>query len=133
MDDNNQVFERIIIESQAVPDMSNSTSDRGFLHEYDMVIVLLDCDVPSSISFAKVLPKYFQRFEPMSMFVRLPTLCTDSEEKALVTDFRRQRSNTASLIKPFRNTTHQYISALVSETGKLSKKVNFIIILPVGD
>lgn len=107
IDDNNQVFERIIIESQAVPDMSNSTSDRGFIREYDMVIGLLDSDVPSSISFAKVLPRYFQRFEPLSMFVRLPTLCTDSEEKALVTDFRRQRSNTASLIKPFRNTTRR--------------------------
>jgi UDP-N-acetylmuramate-alanine ligase len=57
-----------------------------------MVIGLLDSDVPTSVSFAKVLPKYFKRFDPFRLYVRLPTLCTDFEEKALVDDFAHHPS-----------------------------------------
>jgi hypothetical protein len=119
VDQNNQVFDRRIIKTRAIPVTSNSTSSRAYLHGYDMVIGLLDSDVPTSVSFAKVLPKYFKRFDPFRLYVRLPTLCTDFEEKALVDDFRIQFNNMAYLSPPFSNTTRReyYESKIAGDSG----------------
>ncbi|XP_076097874.1 uncharacterized protein LOC143068018 [Mytilus galloprovincialis] len=115
VDQNNNVFDRKIIKTRAIPVRTNSTNHRAYLSGFDMVIGLLDSDVPSTISFAKVLPKYFKEFHPTRMYVRLPTLCTDFEEKALVDDFSIQAHNMARLTVPFRNTTrYQYYEPKIS-------------------
>jgi hypothetical protein len=51
--------------------------------------------------------------------VRLPTLCTDFEEKALVDDFRIQFNNMAYLSPPFSNTTRReyYESKIAGDSG----------------
>ena len=119
VDQNNNVFDRKIVKTRSIPNRSNSTSSRAYLTGYDMVIGFLDSDVPSSVSFAKVLPKYFQRFEPTKSYVRLPTLCTDYEEKALVDDFARQYNNMGYLLRPYTNTTRYeyYEPKIVGDSG----------------
>jgi hypothetical protein len=53
----------------------------------DIAIAKLDSDVPSGISFAKVLPSGFQAKLPAFIqFERIPCAATDQEEKLLVMD-----------------------------------------------
>lgn len=53
----------------------------------DLLIGLLDSDVPSSISFAKVLPAGFKsRLSTNIAAARIPVLATDQEEKLMVVD-----------------------------------------------
>lgn len=53
----------------------------------DITIAVLDSDVPSGISFAKVLPNGFEAKLPADLQpARIPCATTDQEEKLLVTD-----------------------------------------------
>ena len=65
VDRNNSVVDRKVVKSHAVP-MPSTVHGRGFLHGYDIVVGLLDSDVPSTITFAKVLPKNFTLLMPTS-------------------------------------------------------------------
>lgn len=57
----------------------------------DLVIGLLNEEVPPTISYAKVLPDDWSSYLPSE--TGLPTLCLDQEEKALVTDLRYLNAN----------------------------------------
>jgi hypothetical protein len=53
----------------------------------DLLVGVLDSDVPSSISFAKILPAGFKsRLSTNLAAARIPVLATDQEEKLIVVD-----------------------------------------------
>lgn len=52
----------------------------------DITIGVLDSDVPSSISFVKVLPADWQNYLPIFNEFRVPVICTDQEENLLCSD-----------------------------------------------
>ena len=54
----------------------------------DITIGVLDSDVPSGITFAKLLPSNWGNYFPSLCSARatVPALCLDQEEKALITD-----------------------------------------------
>jgi hypothetical protein len=56
----------------------------------DVLVGVLDSDLPNTVPFAKVLPDNWASYLPslttMSVKYGLPALCLDQEEKALVTD-----------------------------------------------
>jgi hypothetical protein len=71
----------------------------------DITIAVLNSDVPSGISFAKVLPSGFQNKLPSSIQpVRIPCAATDQEEKLLTVDL-------ATL--PYQNTGTEYCAMQV--------------------
>jgi hypothetical protein len=78
---NNNVIERTIVAHKKHPLYQGSSG--GYQH--DLHVALLDSDVPSEISFAKVLPDNWINY--LGDIYRLPALCLDFEEKALVNDF----------------------------------------------
>lgn len=55
-------------------------------YDTDVVVCLLDSDVPSDIDFAKILPTDYSDYLP-GLANGVPCLCLDQEEKALVGDF----------------------------------------------
>ncbi|KAH3695107.1 hypothetical protein DPMN_082563 [Dreissena polymorpha] len=63
-----------------------------------MVVGELDSDVPSSISFAKVMPRNLTKILPP--FHNVPVMDTDFEEKALVADLRLESGNMVWLTRP---------------------------------
>lgn len=81
VDKNNNIVERTIIAHQKHPLYLGSAG--GYQH--DLHVALLDSDVPSEIKFAKVLPDNW--FDYLGDIYRIPALCLDFEEKALVNDF----------------------------------------------
>ncbi|KAL3882624.1 hypothetical protein ACJMK2_028948 [Sinanodonta woodiana] len=81
IDQNNNVIERTIVNEEAVNSGNNS-----YLKGYDIVVGVLDRDVPPTISFAKVLPANMSASRPSSV-PNVPVLNTDFEEKALVADW----------------------------------------------
>jgi hypothetical protein len=53
----------------------------------DLTIGILDSDVPSEISFAKILPQDWADYLPsLSFSYRIPAFVTDQQEKGLITD-----------------------------------------------
>lgn len=61
----------------------------------DLLVAILDSDVPSSISFARVLPNNFeQRLSTNQQAARIPCAFTDQEEKLLVVDVLKVSAET---------------------------------------
>ncbi|OWF38018.1 uncharacterized protein LOC110466866 [Mizuhopecten yessoensis] len=113
VDRHNNVVDRRVIKTRAL--YTNASAHQSFLFGHDMVIGLLDSDVPSTISFAKVLPRNFTVLMPSRERVRLPVFSTDFEEKALVADFSNMRGTMASLIEPITTSTrHKYYERKIS-------------------
>ena len=87
----------------------------------DIAIGVLDSDVPSSISFAKVLPqdwkKYIPNLDSSSLYgspeFTLPTLNLDAEEKALVGDLFNL-SISAVFIQPVDSTRLSFYESIIS-------------------
>lgn len=62
----------------------------------DLLVAILDSDVPSSISFASVLPAGFSdRLSTNQQTARVPCLATDQEEKLMVVDVKQVSANKA--------------------------------------
>lgn len=80
VDGQNNVVDRVMVDRRVHPDYSGSTLFP------DLAVGILDSDVPESISFVKVLPDDWQQY--IAGEGRLPALCLDQEEKAIVADFR---------------------------------------------
>lgn len=76
----NNVIERTLLRKKTHPEYKG----RIGRFQHDIVIGLLDSDVPDSISYAKVLPDNWKNY--LGNRRRLPTFCLDQEEKALITD-----------------------------------------------
>lgn len=56
----------------------------------DLLVALLDSDVPESISFASVLPSGFEaRLSSNQQSARIPCAATDQEEKLIVVDLKQ--------------------------------------------
>ena len=83
--------------------MVNKTAHDHFYGK-DIVIGVLDKDVPSTIGFARVMPREIVTFRP-PYNTRLPVLSTDQEEKALVADFSYYSGLGTSLRSPIANST----------------------------
>ncbi|XP_033753723.1 uncharacterized protein LOC117337050 [Pecten maximus] len=120
VDRHNNVVDRTVIKTRAL--YTNTSAHQSFLHGHDMVVGLLDSDVPASISFAKVLPRNFTVLRPHMEMVRLPVFSTDFEEKALVADFSYMSGNMASLTEPITTSTrHKYYERkIVGDSGNPS-------------
>lgn len=110
VDKNNNVIERKIMKTQALPLPPHTK----YLYGYDMVIGLLDHDVPSSISFAKVLPKNFTEIYGANVNHVLPVFSTDFEEKALVDDLRIMHGKMVSLSPPTLSYRRPYYESKIS-------------------
>lgn len=94
VDRNNNVVDRMIVKTKAVP-----TDGHSYLSGYDIVVGELDQDVPPEISFAKVMPKTLSTIRPPSS-TRVPVFDTDFEEKALVADLQYESGNLIYLSIP---------------------------------
>lgn len=94
VDKNNNVVERKILKERSLP-----TDGHPFLHGYDLVVGMLDQDVPSSISFTKVLPRNLTIIRP-PFNLRVPVFDTDFEEKALVADLSYESGTMVGLRTP---------------------------------
>ncbi|XP_045165764.2 uncharacterized protein LOC123529480 [Mercenaria mercenaria] len=86
VDKNNNVVDRCIVKTSLIP-----THGHPYLRGYDIVVGELDRDVPSTISFAKVLPRNLTTIRPGR--VHIPVFDTDFEEKALVANLNYESSN----------------------------------------
>jgi hypothetical protein len=70
----------------------------------DIAIGVLDSDVPVGISFARILPDdWATKLPNISLSARIPALCFDQEENALVSELSAITANRASFSAP--NTT----------------------------
>ncbi|XP_060080648.1 uncharacterized protein LOC132560009 [Ylistrum balloti] len=120
VDRHNNVVDRKVIKTRAL--YTNTSVHQNFLYGHDMVVGLLDDDVPSSISFAKVLPRNFTVLNPHKEMVRLPVLSTDFEEKALVEDLSYMSGSMVSLTTPISSSTrHKYYEPkIVGDSGNPS-------------
>ncbi|XP_061166365.1 uncharacterized protein LOC133175284 [Saccostrea echinata] len=117
VDLNNKVVERKIIKIHALPVPAHMNYHSG----YDMMIGLLDQDVPSSITFAKVLPRNFTEIYGSHVNHVLPVLSTDYEEKALVDDLRMMHGKMVTLTVPNLSYRHAfYESKIVGDSGNPS-------------
>lgn len=77
----------------------------------DLTIGLLDSDVPAGVSHAKVLPSNYADYLPAGLLsaVRVPALCLDQEEKALITDLSYLNASEAGFTYPaFASARHAY-------------------------
>ncbi|XP_050398455.1 uncharacterized protein LOC126816209 [Patella vulgata] len=91
----------------------------------NIVVGVLDKDVPDSISFAKVMPKGIDTFRPRRD-TPLPVMSTDFEEKALVTDFSYYMNTGIGLRTPeVHSLEHDYYE---SKIGGDSGNPSFFII-----
>ncbi|XP_041376839.1 uncharacterized protein LOC121389310 [Gigantopelta aegis] len=109
VDVNNHVTERRVIAMHLV----NRTEHDTFFYK-DIAVGLLDKDVPSTISFARVMPREIVHFHPPSN-IRLPVMNTDQEEKALVEDFDYYVGSEIHLKKPLVNSTrHKFFELIIS-------------------
>lgn len=106
----------------------------------DIQIALLDSDVGSGISFAKILPQnwydylpYYKDLSSINYEFGLPSLCLDQEEKALILDIYKVSSKDLiiSYVKPFKSTNSQfYEDIIVGDSGNPSFLViNGILVL----
>lgn len=117
VDMNNKVVERRIIQSIALPVPAHA----NYMSGYDMVIGLLDHDVPSSVTFAKVLPRNFTKIYGNHLHHALPVLSTDYSEKALVDDLNAMNNKIVSLSVPILSYRHAYYeSKIVGDSGNPS-------------
>ncbi|XP_041375250.1 uncharacterized protein LOC121388101 [Gigantopelta aegis] len=120
VDANNNVIERRVISTHLV----NRTAHDHFYGK-DIVVGFLDKDVPSTISFARVMPREILYFRPQHS-TRLPVLSTDQEEKALVADFNYYYGSGVSLRTPIANSTrHEFFERII---GGDSGNPNFFVI-----
>ncbi|XP_071083746.1 uncharacterized protein [Haliotis cracherodii] len=81
VDQNNNVVERHVVTSTTI--RSHSLS---LMFSQHIVVGELDSDVPSSISFSKVMPRNLTQFR-VPYNIHIPAMSTDQEEKVLVDDF----------------------------------------------
>lgn len=117
VDMSNNVVERTIVKTVALPVPAHT----NYMSGYDMVIGLLDRDVPSSITFAKVLPRNFTEIYGSHLHHALPVLSTDYEEKALVDDLNAMHDKMVSLSTPILSYRHAYYeSKIVGDSGNPS-------------
>jgi len=65
----------------------------------DLAVGVLDSDVPADIKFCKVLPDDWQDYIPTNIF-RMPCLCLDQEEKAIITDGSQIKATTTIFTQP---------------------------------
>ncbi|XP_046328945.2 uncharacterized protein LOC124112828 [Haliotis rufescens] len=94
VDQDNNVVERRVVKSKTV-----SGPNLHGIFGQDIVVGELDSDVPSSISFSKVMPRNLTTFRvPYTMHI--PAMSTDQEEKALVDDFYYYSAVNAGLRVP---------------------------------
>ncbi|ESO82604.1 hypothetical protein LOTGIDRAFT_155618 [Lottia gigantea] len=115
---NNTVVERKIA---AIKFVNHSSKGHESFWGRDIVVGMLDRDVPDGISFSKVMPKDITEFRPNSN-TRLPVLSTDFEEKALVTDFSYYRNTGIGLRIPATGSIENeyYESKIVGDSGNPS-------------
>ncbi|XP_048769813.1 uncharacterized protein LOC125675985 [Ostrea edulis] len=114
VDVNNKVVDRKIIKTHVLPVPSHINYHSG----YDMMVGLLDQDVPSTITFAKVLPRNFTEIYGSHLHHALPVLSTDYEEKALVDDLRMMHNKMVSLSVPILSYRKAYYeSKIVGDSG----------------
>ncbi|KAK3593887.1 hypothetical protein CHS0354_011490 [Potamilus streckersoni] len=92
VDQSNNVVERTIVNEEAI-----NSGNYSFLSGFDIVVGVLDNDVPSTISFAKVLPANMSASRPSSL-PSVPVLNTDFEEKALVADWGQTFSSPLTMV-----------------------------------
>ena len=113
VDKHNNVVERNILKERTLP-----THGLPSLHGYDLVVGMLDQDVPASISFAKVLPKNLTTIRP-PYNLRVPVFDTDFEEKALIADLSHESGTMVSLKTPITGSyRHQfYEPKIVGDSG----------------
>jgi hypothetical protein len=76
----NQVVTRTMVARQNVGPANSADS-----YASDLCVGLLDSDVPETIAFAKIVPANVEDYLPGLQY-RVPCLCLDQEEKALVGD-----------------------------------------------
>jgi hypothetical protein len=77
----------------------------------DITVGLLDKPVPSSISYAKVLPSYYEELVDIK---NLPTVCLDQEEKALGGNVRSDGKTSISLgLSVFHNYMNKFYESKI--------------------
>ncbi|XP_076460122.1 uncharacterized protein LOC143293099 [Babylonia areolata] len=110
------VVERRVVGTRLV----DSHGGSGF-YGRDIVVGVLDSDVPDTVSFAKVMPHHLLTMHP-GHNVHLPVLSTDQEEKALVTDFLLYHNHSISLRAPSTSSIHHdyYEPKIVGDSGNPS-------------
>ena len=113
VDKHNNVVDRKIVKERSLP-----TNGHAFLSGYDLVVGMLDRDVPSSISFAKVFPKNLTTIRPPTN-LRVPVFDTDFEEKALVADLSYESGTMVSLKAPLHGSFRyqMYERKIVGDSG----------------
>jgi hypothetical protein len=79
----NQIVERTILSRKRHPEYNRLS------HLPDLTIYTLDSDLPASITPCKVLPSNWQNYisEENLTDTRIPALCLDQQEKALIGEF----------------------------------------------
>ncbi|KAL4227104.1 hypothetical protein ACF0H5_015077 [Mactra antiquata] len=122
VDGDNNVVDRKIVKTRAVPNEGHSS-----LHGYDIVVGELDQDVPSEISFVKVLPRNITTIRTSGF--RIPAFDTDFEEKALVADLSYERGNMVGLATP----SHQSIRYPYFETKIVGDSGNPVFLVIDGE
>ena len=120
VDKHNNVVERKIMKEKYLP-----TNGHAFLSGYDLVVGMLDQDVPSSISFAKVFPRNLTTIRP-PVNLRVPVFDTDFEEKALVADLSYESGTMVSL-KPPLHDSYRYLLYERKITGDSGNPVFMVI------
>ncbi|ESO82608.1 hypothetical protein LOTGIDRAFT_155622 [Lottia gigantea] len=93
---NNTVVDRKIAGTKLV---NHSSKGHESFWGRDIVVGMLDKDVPDGISFSKVMPRDLDEFRPVYN-TRLPVMSTDFEEHAIVTDFSYYRNTGIGLRIP---------------------------------
>lgn len=113
VDKHNNVVERKIMKERSLP-----ADGHTFLHGYDLVVGMLDRDVPSSISFSKVLPRNLTTVRP-PYNLRVPVFDTDFEEKALVADLSYESGTMVGLKPPLASSYRYtlYEQKIVGDSG----------------
>lgn len=110
IDPENNVVTRTMTHKRVHPDYSP--------YFPDLVVGILDSDVPADILPCKVLPDNWQTYLPTSID-RIPCLTLDQEEKALITDGYNLSSSYTSFRAPLADSARSdfYESKIVGDSG----------------
>lgn len=105
IDNNNNIVTRTMVNKLTHPEYRP--------YYPDITIGLLDSDVPSTISFVKILPQNWSNYLPsLSSIYRVPCLVLDQEEKALVGELH-VLGTAASFLTPINSSRLSFFESIV--------------------
>lgn len=106
VDNNNNIITRTLINRLRHPSWT--------LYRPDIIIGVLDSDVPDTIGFAKILPPNWHSYLPnLSLMYRLPCLSLDQEKKALVYELYTLSDIFGYFVSPTNSTRSSFYEKIV--------------------